>query len=70
MAALGSSLDLDPRLFQSGLRGHKRVLSPSDPHRASFMSIKFGVPKLSTPLMTDAEKLKVTFYVKPDDDVG
>ncbi|KAF6239786.1 hypothetical protein HO173_002332 [Letharia columbiana] len=61
MAALGSSLDLDPRLFQSGLRGHKRVLAPSDHHRAPFTSIKFGVPKLSTPLMTDAEKFKVTF---------
>lgn len=33
MEALGSSLDLDPRFFQSGLHGSKRVLAPSEHHR-------------------------------------
>ena len=70
MGALGSSLDLDPRFFQSGLHGNKHVLPPSERHRAPFTSISFGVPKLSTSLKTDAEKFKVTFYVKPDDAVG
>ncbi len=70
MAALGSSLNLDPRFFQAGLRGNKHVLAPSERHRAPFTSITFGVPKLSTPLRTDAEKFKVMFYVKPDDAVG
>ena len=69
MAALGSSLDLDPRFFQAGLRGNKHVLAPSERHRAPFTSITFGVPKLSTPLRTDAEKFKVMFYVKPDNAV-
>lgn len=67
MEALGSSLDLDPRFFQSGLRGSKRVLAPSEHHRAPFTTISFGVPKLSTPTRTDAEKFKVAFYVKPAD---
>ena len=69
MEALGSSLDLDPRFFLSGLRGNKHVLEPSERHRAPFTSIGFGVPKLSTPSRTDAEKFKVMFYVKPDDAV-
>ena len=67
MTALGSSLDLDPRFFQSGLRGKKQVLAPSEHHRAPFTSVTFGVPKLSTPMRTDAEKFKVMLYVKPDD---
>lgn len=66
MEALGSSLDLDPRFFQSGLRGNKHVLAASEHHRAPFTSVSFGVPRLSTPLRTDAEKFKVMIYVKPD----
>lgn len=67
MNAFGSSLDLDPRFFQWTLRGVKHVLTPSEHHRASYLSIKFGVPRLSTPSKTDAEKFKVTVYIKPDD---
>lgn len=67
MEAFGSSLDLDPRFFQWTLSGVKHVLSPSEHHRAPYLSIKFGVPRMSTPLKTDAEKFKGTVYVKPDD---
>lgn len=70
MEALGSSLDLDPRFFLSALRGNKHVLAAPEHHRAPFTSMNFGVPKLSTPLRTDAEKFKVMFYVKPDDTIG
>ena len=66
MEAFGSSLNLDPRFFQWSIKGNKHVLEPSARHRAPFMSIGFGVPKLSTPSVTDAERFKVTIYVKPD----
>ena len=67
MEAFGSSLDLDPRFFQWSIKGNKHVLEPSARHRAPYTNIGFGVPKLSTPLRTDAERFKVTIYVKPDD---
>ena len=66
MEAFGSSLNLDPRFFQWSIKGNKHVLEPSARHRAPFTSIGFGVPKLSTPLVTDAERFKVTIYVKHD----
>ena len=66
MEAFGSSLNLDPRFFQWSIKGNKHILEPSARHRAPFTSIGFGVPKLSTPSVTDAEKFKVTIYVKPD----
>ena len=66
MEAFGSSLDLDPRFFQWSIKGNKHVLEPSARHRAPFTGIGFGVPKLLTPSVTDAEKFKVTIYVKHD----
>lgn len=66
MEAFGSSLNLDPRFFQWSIKGNKHVLEPSARHRAPFTSIGFGVPKLSTSLVTDAERFKVTVYVKHD----
>ena len=66
MEAFGSSLNLDPRFFQWSIKGNKHVLEPSARHRAPFTSIGFGVPKLSTPSLTDAERFKVTIYVKSD----
>ena len=68
MEAFGSGLDLDARFFQWSLRDSKRVLSPSEHHRAPFVSIGFGVPKVQTPSRTDAEKFKVTVYVKADEE--
>lgn len=65
MEAFGSSLDLDPRFFQWSIRGSKRILAPSELHRAPYMSMGFGIPKLETPNKTDAERFKVTTYILP-----
>ena len=65
MEAFGSSLNLDPRFFQWSIRGNKRSLAPSELHKAPYISMGFGIPKLSTPSRTDAESFRVTIYVLP-----
>lgn len=65
MEAFGDSLNLDPRFFQWSLRGSKRILAPSELHRAPYISLGFGIPKLDTPNRTDAERFRVTVYILP-----
>ncbi|MCJ1357828.1 MAG: hypothetical protein MMC33_007824 [Icmadophila ericetorum] len=66
MEALGGSLDLDPRFFQSSIHGSGHGLTASERHRAPYISLIFGLPVLSTPSRTDAEKTKVSIYILPD----
>lgn len=65
---LGAELKLDPRFFRwsihSSRNGH--VFTPSQRHRAPYLSIGFGVLDASTPRKTDAEKFKVLVYIQPD----
>ena len=68
MEAFGSTLNLDPRFFQWSLRGSKRILAPSELHKAPYISLGFGIPKLSTPNRTDAERFRVTVYILPGED--
>ena len=65
MEAFGGSLNLDPRFFQWSIRGSKRILAPSELHKAPYISMGFGIPKLKTPNRTDAERFKVTVYILP-----
>ena len=65
MEALGSSLNLDPRFFQWSLRSSKRILAPSELHKAPYISLGFGVPKLDTANRTDAERFRATVYILP-----
>lgn len=67
MEAFGGSLNLDPRFFLWSIRGSKRILAPSELHKAPYISMGFGIPKLSTPNLTDAEKFRVTVYILPDE---
>jgi hypothetical protein len=66
METLGSELKLDPRFFRwsihSSRNGH--VFTPSQRHRAPYLSIGFGVLDASTPRKTDAEKFKVLVYIQ------
>ena len=66
MEALGSALDLDPRFFQWSVSGNKHILSASEHHRAPYVSVGFGVPKVETASRTDAENFKVSVYIQPD----
>lgn len=68
MEAFGSSLNLDPRFFQWSIKGSKRILAPSELHKAPYIGLGFGIPRFSTPDMTDAERFKVTVYILPGED--
>lgn len=65
---LGAELKLDPRFFRWSLHSSRNghVFTPSQRHRAPYLSIGFGVLDTSTPLKTDAEKFKVLVYIQPD----
>jgi hypothetical protein len=62
--ALGSGLGLDPRFFNwcIGSRGH--VFSPSQRHRAPYISLGFGVLDPTIGEKTDCEKFKVLVYIQ------
>jgi hypothetical protein len=68
MEAFGHSLGLDPRFFQWSIRGKHGVapLTPSERHRAPFMSIGFGVPIEQTASRTDAQYFRVSMYIQRD----
>lgn len=61
---LGSSLKLDPRFFQWSIWRKGHVFTPSQRHRAPYMSLGFGILASSEPRRTDAEKFKVMVYVQ------
>jgi hypothetical protein len=65
--AFGGSLSLDPRFFQWSIGTSKRVFSPSERHRARFMSLGFGILDALTDNKTDVEKFKVLVYIQPDE---
>lgn len=61
---LGGGLKLDPRFFQWSIHGKGHVFTPSQRHRAPYVSLGFGVLDVSTPRTTDAEKFKVLVYIQ------
>ena len=60
----GSALTLDPRFFQWAIHSKGHVFTPSQRHRAPYVSLGFGVLNASTPSTTDAEKFKVLVYIQ------
>lgn len=61
---LGASLKLDPRFFGWSIHDKEHVFTPSQRHRAPYMTLGFGVLDATTPRKTDAEKFKVLVYVQ------
>ena len=61
---LGGGLKLDPRFFQWSIHSKGHVFTPSQRHRAPYVSLGFGVLDASTPRTTDAEKFKVLVYIQ------
>jgi hypothetical protein len=61
---LGAELKLDPRFFQWAIHSMGHVFSPSQRHRAPYVSIGFGVLDLSTPRKTDAKRFKTMIYIQ------
>lgn len=61
---LGSALKLDPRFFQWSIHSKGHVFTPSQRHRAPYVSLGFGVLDSSTSRKTDAEKFKVLVYIQ------
>lgn len=65
--AFGSAFKLDPRFFNWVINSKGHVFTPSQRHRAPYVSLGFGVlDKTSTISKTAAEKFKVQIYVQPD----
>jgi hypothetical protein len=62
--ALGRGLKLDPKFFIWCTKSKGHIFTPSQAHRAPFINFGFGVLDSSTPQMTDAEKFKVSVYIK------
>jgi hypothetical protein len=60
----GSALKLDPRFFHWAIHSKGRVFTPSQRHRAPYVSLGFGVLDASTSNTTDAEKFKVLVYIQ------
>jgi hypothetical protein len=60
---LGAGLKLDPRFFQWAIHSKGHVFTPSQRHKAPYVSLGFGVLDASTPRTTDAEKFKVLVYI-------
>jgi hypothetical protein len=61
---LGAELKLDPRFFLWAIHSMGHVFSPSQRHRAPYVSIGFGVLDLSTPRKTDAKRFKTMIYIQ------
>jgi hypothetical protein len=61
---LGGGLKLDPRFFQWSIHSKGHVFTPSQRHRAPYVSLGFGVLDASTPRKTDAERFKVLVYIQ------
>lgn len=61
---LGGALKLDPRFFQWSIHSKGHVFTPSQRHRAPYVSLGFGVLDASTPRKTDAERFKVLVYIQ------
>lgn len=64
--ALGAALKLDPRFFNWCTKSKGHVFTPSQSHRAPYVSLGFGILDASTPRVTDAERFKVMVYIQPD----
>jgi hypothetical protein len=61
---LGGGLKLDPRFFQWSIHSKGHVFTPSQRHKAPYVSLGFGVLDASTPRTTDAERFKVLVYIQ------
>lgn len=64
----GSSLKLDPRFFQWSIHDSGHVFTPSQRHRAPYLSLGFGILDTRTEQKTDAERFKVLVYIQPDEE--
>lgn len=64
IGAFGSSLRLDPRFFQWSIHSKGHIFTPSQRHRAPYVSMGCGVLNASTETITDVEKFKVLIYVQ------
>ncbi len=60
----GSGLRLDPRFFQWAIHSKGHVFTPSQRHRAPYVSLSCGVLDASTSRATDVEKFKVLVYIQ------
>ena len=65
MEAFGSSLGLDPSFFQWSIKGSKRILAPSELHKAPYISMGFGIPRSGNYSRTGAERFRVAVYILP-----
>jgi len=65
---LGSTLKLDPRFFGWSIHNKGHVFTPSQRHRAPYLTLGFGLLDAKTANRTDAEKFKVLVYVQPDEE--
>ena len=66
MEAFGSSLRLDPRFFQEIITGNESSLTPSQRHRAPFITIRVTIPKeWNSP--NNPGHCAVSIYIKPDE---
>ncbi|KUJ08650.1 uncharacterized protein LY89DRAFT_676565 [Mollisia scopiformis] len=61
--AFGSSLHLDRRFFQWSIHSKGHVFTPSQRHRAPYVTLGCGVLDASTARATDVEKFKVLVYI-------
>ncbi|KAH7389211.1 hypothetical protein BKA64DRAFT_758430 [Cadophora sp. MPI-SDFR-AT-0126] len=64
---LGGALKLDPRFFQWSTNSNSHVFTPSQRHRAPYLTLDFGVLDASTSCSTDAERFRVLIYIQPAD---
>ncbi|KAH9208185.1 hypothetical protein DL95DRAFT_345754 [Leptodontidium sp. 2 PMI_412] len=62
---LGGALKLDPRFFQWSINSNSHVFTPSQRHRAPYLTLDFGVLDPSTSSTTDAERFRVLVYIQP-----
>lgn len=60
---LGAGLNLDPRFFQWTQKNNGHIFTPSQRHRAPYLSLGFGVLEDSTTKTVDAKKFKVLIYI-------
>jgi hypothetical protein len=60
----GSGLQLDPRFFQWAIHSKGHVFTPSQRHRAPYVTLGCGILDAVTPSTTDVEKFKVLVYIR------
>jgi len=60
----GGALKLDPRFFQWSTKSNSHVFTPSQRHRAPYLTLDFGVLDESTSNSTDAERFRVLVYIQ------